>query len=79
MCNPCQEGNDHAKRHATFTMNKRGIWLDEIFCGMLSIWMHALLTIIAICTLSLDVGAEGDKLMIRSCLQTIMCGHMRFR
>ena len=30
MCNPHQEGHDHAKRHATFTMNKRGILLDEI-------------------------------------------------
>ena len=79
MCNPCQEGHNHAKRHATFTMNKRGISLDEIFSGGLSVWMHALLTIIAICTLSLHLGAEGGKLMIRSCLQTIMCGHMRVR
>ena len=31
-------------------------------------------TIIAICTLSLHLGAEGGKLMIRSCLQIICVG-----
>jgi hypothetical protein len=66
VCKPRQEGHVHAKRHATFTMNKRGIPHDEIFSEGLSIWMHALLTIIAICTVSLYLGTEGSKLMIRS-------------
>ena len=29
MCNPRQEGHNHAKRHAAFTTNQKGISLDE--------------------------------------------------
>ena len=29
MCNPHQEGHNHAKRHAAFATNQRGISLDE--------------------------------------------------
>ncbi len=29
MCNPRQEGPNHAKRHAAFAMNQRGISLHE--------------------------------------------------
>ena len=77
MCNPCQEDHNHAKRHAIFTKNKRGISVDEIFSEGLSIWMHALLTKIAIFTCSLHLGTEGGKRMMELCLQTIICGHLR--
>ena len=30
MCNPHQEGHNHAKRHAAFATNKRGSSLDEL-------------------------------------------------
>ena len=30
MCNPRQEGHNHAKRHAAFATNKRGSSLDEL-------------------------------------------------
>ena len=32
MCNPRQEGHNHAKRHAAFATNQRGISLDEQLC-----------------------------------------------
>ena len=32
MCNPCQEGHNHAKRHPAFAINQRGISLDEQLC-----------------------------------------------
>ena len=78
MCNPSQEGHDHAKRHATCTTNKRGILPHEIIVsGGLSVRIRALLTIMTIFTSSLHLGAEGGKPMMGLPLQTIMCGHLR--
>ena len=62
MCNPRQEADDHTKRHATCTTNKRGILPHEIIVsGGLSVRMHALLTIMTIFTSSLHLGAEGGQ------------------
>jgi hypothetical protein len=56
MCNPCQEGHNHAKRHAAFATNKRGILLHEKLNGKRSVWMLSLtLTAMAIITCSLHL------------------------
>ena len=42
MCNPFQEGHNHAKRHVAFATNKRGISLHEKLSGDWSVRIHAL-------------------------------------
>ena len=72
MCNPHQEGHNHAKRHVALATNKRGISLDAKLSGGRSVQMCALtVTIMAVFTISLH-----RKPIMRSRLQTIMRGHL---
>ena len=77
MCNPRQEGHNDAKRHAAFATNQRGISLHEQLCREMK------------CSdACLDPNHNGNlhnqltplirwgKPIMRSGLQTIMCGHL---